>query len=189
MVRTPKLVALAAVLLGLAFVAVAHADDDMIPNPAYEAWAKYKVGTWVEYQTDSEAAGSKNAIVTTQTLKALTPDKATVEIKSSMVVAGNKMDMPPQTQDIEAKIKRPAAAAATSDAPKTEQGTEDVKVDDKTYSCKWTQVSMEQNGMKTDAKTWTCDDVPGSVVKIESETTGAMTSTTKMALTKCVIQQ
>jgi hypothetical protein len=189
MFRHAKLAALGAVLICFAFVATAHADDDMIDNPAYQSWAKYKAGTWVQYQTDSEAAGSKNAIVTTQTLKEIAPDKATIVIQSSMVVAGNKMDMPPQTQEITAKIKRPPAAAAPAgDAPKTEQGTEDIKVDDKTYSCKWTQVTSEQNGMKTNSKTWTCDDVPGSTVKVEAETSGSMTATTKMALVKCVIQ-
>jgi hypothetical protein len=189
MFRPRKLAALGAVLICFAFIAIAHADDDMIDNPAYQSWAKFKAGTWVEYQTDSEAAGSKNAIVTTQTLKELTPEKATIVIQSSMVVAGKKMDMPAQTQELTAKIKRPPAApAATGDAPKTDQGTEDIKVDDKTFSCKWTQVTTEQNGMKTTSKTWTSDDVPGSVVKIESESSGSMTSTTKMALVKCAIQ-
>ena len=49
-------------------------------------------------------------------------------------------------------------------------------------------MTTEQNGMKTTSKTWTSDDVPGSVVKIESESSGSMTSTTKMALVKCAIQ-
>jgi hypothetical protein len=190
MFRYGKFAVVGAVMVCLGFVAIAHADDDMIDNPAYQSWAKYKAGTWVEYQTDSEAMGSKNSIITTQTLKSITADKATIEIKSSMMVSGNKMDMPPQIQEITAKIKRPPAPpAASGDAPKTDQGTEDIKADDKTYSCKWTETTTEQNGMKTTAKTWTCDDVPGSVVKIESNTTGSMTAKTSMALVKCVIQQ
>jgi membrane-bound inhibitor of C-type lysozyme len=188
MVRTGKAAAVFAALICFAIVASARADDDMIDNPAYQSWAKYKVGTWVEYQTDSEAMGSKNTIITTQTLKSLTPDAATVVIQSSMTVSGNKMDMPPQTQEITSKIKRPPAAAATSNAPQIEKGTEDVKVGDKTYACKWTQVTTEQNGMKTVAKTWSCDDVPGSIVRIESSTTGSMTATNKMALVECKIQ-
>ncbi|MGD0461058.1 MAG: hypothetical protein ABSB74_01085 [Tepidisphaeraceae bacterium] len=188
MFRPGKFAALGAIMICLAWVAIAQADDDMIDNPAYQSWAKYKPGTWVKYQTDSEAMGSKNTIITTQTLKDLTPDKATVEILSSMSVSGNKMDMPPQLQEITAKIKRPPAPPANSEAPKTEQGTEDLKVGDKTYSCKWTKVTNEQNGMKITAKTWTCDDVPGLVVKMESSTSGSMTATNTMALVECEIK-
>jgi len=187
MFRSGKLSALSAVMICFACVAIARADDDLIDNPAYQSWAKYKPGTWVEYQTDSEAMGSKNTIITTQTLKDLSPDKATIVIQSSMTVSGNKMDMPAQTQEITAKIKRPPAPPANSEAPKTEQGAEDIKVGAKTYSCKWTQVTTEQNGMKTVAKTWTCDDVPGLVVKMESSTSGSMTATNTMALVECDI--
>src|ERR1700689_4312775 len=112
MFRYGKFAVIGAVMTFLAFVAIGHADDDMIDNPAYQSWAKYKVGTWVEYQTDSEAMGNKTSIVTTQTLKALTADKATIVIQSSMKMAGNKMDMPPQTQELTAKIKRPPAPPA-----------------------------------------------------------------------------
>jgi hypothetical protein len=188
MLRPRKSAALFAALMCFAFVAIVHADDDMIDNPAYQSWAKFKVGTWVEYQTDSEAMGNKNTIITTQTLKTLTPDTATIVIQSSMTVGGKKMDMPPQTQEITSKIKRPPAPPAAGDAPKTEQGTEDVQVDGKTYSCKWTEVTSEQNGMKTTSKTWSSDDVPGSIVKIQSSTTGSMTATNTMALVKCQIQ-
>lgn len=127
MFRSWKLSALSAVVMCLACVAIARADDDMIDNPAYQSWAKYKPGTWVKYQTDSEAMGSKNTIVTTQTLKGLSPDKATIVIQSSMTVSGNKMDMPAQTQEITAKIKRPPAPPANSEAPKIEQGAETSK--------------------------------------------------------------
>jgi hypothetical protein len=188
MVRSKIFGVLGAVIVCMAFVAIAHADDDMIDNPAYQSWAKYKPGTLVKYQTDSEAMGSKSTIVTTQTLKDLNPDKATIEIDSTMIVGGNKMNMPPQTEDITAKIKQPPAPPANAEAPKTEQGTEDVKVGDKTYSCKWTKVTAEQNGTKTTTKTWTCDDVPASVVKMESSTTGSMTANTSMILLECDIK-
>jgi hypothetical protein len=180
-----KSIAVCAALLFFAIAAIAHADDDMIDNPAYQSWAKHKTGTMVKHHTESDSMGNKTSIDTTQTLTDLTPDKATIEVKGSMKMAGNSMDMPAQTQEIPAKIKKPDDAAPAGDAQKPKQGTEDVKIGDKTYSCKWTEVTTDQNGTKTTAKTWTCDDVPGNVVKMEANRSGAMTATVTMALVEC----
>ncbi len=174
---------IAPLALCLAFVATVKADDQMIDNPAYASWAKFKPGTFVKYTNETKAMGNTTSTEMTQTLKSVDPDKVTIEIKTSMVVAGNKMDMPATTQDLPAKIKKPdPGAAQPTDAPKTDTSTEDVQAAGKTFSCKKTTVTNDQNGMKTTATTWTCDDVPGSVVKMHSETSGSMTSSMNMDL-------
>jgi hypothetical protein len=185
MLRYSKVIALCALALSFAMVSIARADDDMIDNPAYQAWAKFKPGTLVKYSTDTNAMGNSSSMKTTQTLTAITPDKATVQVKMSMVVAGNKMDMPAQpAQDIPAKIKKADSSANPSPATTApDVSTEDVQAAGKTYSCKKTTVTSDQNGMKSTVTTWTCEDVPGSVVKMESEVTGTMTASTKMILT------
>ena len=186
MFRFSKLMTLMAVAMSLAIISMARADDETIDNPAYQAWAKFKPGTLVKYTTDVNAMGNASSMETTQTLTDVTADKATVEAKVSMVVAGNKMDMPAQPpQDIPAKIKKPDASAippSATTAPVPDVSTEDVQAAGKTYSCKKTTVTTEQNGMKSTVTTWTCDDIPGSVVKMDAEVTGAMTSSTKMIL-------
>lgn len=170
--------------MSFGFISTVRADDTMIDNPAYTNWAKFKPGTLVKYSMEVNAMGNASSTETTQTLKNVAADKVTVEMKSSMVVAGNKMDMPPTLQEIPAKIKKPdTSAVQPADAPKTETSTEDVQAAGKTYSCKKTTVSSDQNGMTTKATTWTCDDVPSGVVKLEAETSGSMTSSTKMVLT------
>jgi len=167
-----------------ALMGTARADDQMMDNPVYTSWAKFKAGTSVKYATDIKAMGNTTSTETTQTLKEITPDKATIEMKTSMVVAGSKMDMPPTNQEIPAKIKMPdPAATQATDVPKTETSTEDVQAAGKTYSCKKTIVTSDQNGMTTKAITWTCDDIPGTTVKMEAETSGSMTASTKMILT------
>ena len=184
MFRFSKLMALIAVAMSLAIVSFARADDETIDNPAYQAWAKFKPGTLVKYSTETNAMGNASTMETTQTLTDITPDKAMVEVKISMVVAGNKMDMPAQpAQEIPAKIKKVDASAnppSATTAP--DVSTEDVQAAGKTYSCKKTTVISEQNGLKSTTTTWTCDDIPGSVVKLDSEVTGSMTSSTKMIL-------
>ena len=184
MIRFNWPMALCAFAMSFALIGTVRADDQMIDNPAYTSWAKFKAGTFVKYSTDVNAMGNASSSQTTTTLKDINPDKATVEIKTSMVVAGNKMDMPATTQEIPAKVKKPdTTAAQATDAPKSETSTEDVQAAGKTYSCKKTTVTSDQNGMTTKATTWTCDDIPGTMVKMEAETTGSMTSSTKMTLT------
>jgi hypothetical protein len=184
LLRTQSALTLCAVLVSMALANVVRADD-MIDNPAYQKWAKYNKGTSVTYSTDSTAMGNTSTITTTTTLTDLTPDKATISVASSMMVGGNKMDMPAQSQDIPAKIKKPAdsTGAQPADAPKTDSTKEDVQAAGKTFSCTKTTVTTDQNGMTSKATTWTCDDVPNGIVKMEAETSGAMSSTTKMVLT------
>src|SRR5580658_9920796 len=133
-----------------ALVGAARADDTMIDNPAYQSWAKFKPGTLVKYSSETNAAGNATSMEMTQTLKDINADKATIEVKMSMVMAGNKTDMPATTQEIPAKIKKvDPAAPQTADVPKTETGTEDVQAAGKTYSCKKTTVTSDANGMST----------------------------------------
>ena len=181
MVRFAKGIVFCTAILASSLIARA---DDMIANPAYESWAKTKAGSVVKYSQASEAMGSKSSGEMTQTLTEITPDAAKVEVKMTMTVAGNKMDMPASTLTIAAKIAKPASDAAAK-MPKVEEAKdkEDVKVGDKTYSCKVSTVTSESNGMKTSAKTWTCTDVPGGLVKTQTSTTGAMTATSMMTLT------
>jgi hypothetical protein len=172
-----------------AMVGAVRADDTLSDNPAYQSWAKFKPGTLVKYSSNTNAAGNATTMEMTQTSKDVNADKATIEVKMSMVMAGNKTDMPATTQEIPAKIKKPDPAAPnTADAPKTDTSTEDVQAAGKTYSCKKTTVTSDANGMTTKATTWTCDDVPGLMVKMESESTGAMSMSMKMNLTDVEVQ-
>jgi hypothetical protein len=97
-------------------------------------------------------------------------------------VAGKKTDLPANTVTITSKMAKPADPAAGSTTQPTET-KEDVVVDGKTYSCKVTTVSTQKSGMAINAKVWTCPDVPGTMIKTESTTTGAVTSTSSMILT------
>jgi len=184
MLRTKTAFLLGVAVMCLALVNIARADD-MIDNPAYQQWAKFNKGTSVTYTTDSTTMNNTSTITTTTTLTDLTPDKATIQVATSMTVGGNKMDMPAQTQDIPAKIKKPAdsTGAQPADAPKTDTSKEDVQAIGKTFSCTKTTVTTDQNGMTSKATTWICPDVPSGVVKMEAEVSGAMQSTTKMMLT------
>ncbi len=170
-------------LFSVCLANIARADDQ-IDNPAYKSWAKFNKGTSVTYSTQATTMGNTSNITTTETLMDVTPDAVTVQMSLSMVVAGNTMNMPGQTQTIPAKITRSTGAATTQpvDASAT-TATEDVQAAGKTFSCKKVTATMNQNGMTATSTSWMCDDVPGGMVKMESNSTGSMTATTSMMLT------
>jgi hypothetical protein len=160
---------------------------EQIDNPAYTAWAKFKPGTSVTTKTEtvSKMGGTENKMEMTTTTKLvdLKPDEATIEMTTQMKMGG--ADMPASTtppQKIPAKIDKPADAGGTAPKVDKKEGTDKVEVGGKTYNTKTVETTTDANGMKTTAKVWQSDEVPGGMVKMESTTTGAMESTSKMTL-------
>lgn len=161
-----------------------------VDNPAYQNWAKYKPGTSITYSQKMDAGGMKMQTEMTQTLKELTPEKAVVEMAmSSAMMPGSK-----QTMDIPAKVEEANAVKPGQLPPGVKGetkslGKEKLKVGDKEYECEVTQFTGEQQGMKSEGKSWTTDELPGNLVKMEMKATGdqgAMES--KMELTKVEIK-
>lgn len=164
----------------------ALAAEDLVDNPQYAGWSKFKPGTSVKYSQATVAMGQNTEGEIVMTLIAITPEKATIETKMSMVMEGKKVDMPAQKLDIAAKV--PKSQAKDTGEPdgsakaETKQGAEKIEVGGKTYDCKWTEVTSDQNKMHMIAKTWLSDEVPGKMVKMEATTTGEMASTVKLTL-------
>jgi hypothetical protein len=142
-----------------------------IDNPMYKNWSAFKVGTWVKMKSETEASGMKTEMETTSKLVELTAAKAVVEVTTSMTTMGNKMDLPARKDEIPAKI--PDATATTEKKPDVKQGTEDVDAGGKKVKAQW--VEMDTNGTKS--KVWTSTEVPGTMVKMNSETPGQSKTT------------
>jgi len=169
------------------FLAVSSARAEQVANPAYEAWSKFKVGTTVKLASETVAGTNTIKNTTTTKLLEITPDKAVVETTISMNMSGRVMDMPPQKQDIKAQIEKPSAAtAAEAEKAKSATGEEDVKIGDKTYKTKWTEVNIVHNGVMVHLRTWMSDQVPGGVVKMTSNTEGANASSTKAEVAEVI---
>lgn len=161
-------------------------NAEKIANPSYETWNKLGVGSSSTLKSMTDAMGNTTEGETTTTLVEKSAEKVVVEIKASMTMAGQKMDLPAQKIEYPAQIdKEPAgtnpATAAPVDAKVTE---ESVTVPAGTFKCKVVESSTEANGMTTKSKSWTSDEVPGSLVKSETVTEGAMASKTTMELAK-----
>ena len=53
-----------------------------------------------------------------------------------------------------------------------DEGTETIKVGGSDVKSKWYKYKSENDGMTTQAQSWSSDDVPGGFVKLVSKTTG-----------------
>jgi len=153
-----------AVIVGLGGLCLGETVD----NPAYGSWAKFKPETMIQMKVTADFGGNKTVQTMTTTLKEVTAEKVVLEVKVSMETGGQKIDMPPQTQEIPAKIEK-QEPPADAPKPKVSEGTEKVTVPAGEFDCKKTTTEMEVQGTKTVSTAWTCDSVPGMLVKTESK--------------------
>ncbi len=153
---------------------------EMVDNPRYLDWSKYKPGTFIKMQSTTVAGGQNIKSTITTTLKEVTADKLMLEMKTSMAIPGipaqETSTMMTEPSKIEkAKIK-PTTPEEMPNCKILNKGTEDLKIGDKTYKCNWYEMETEQQGMKMTSKYWTCNDVLGKAVKMEAKMTGTDTS-------------
>lgn len=153
------------------------AAGDKVDNEEYKAWADAKVGTWCKFKMVSEAAGTKTEMEISAKLLEKTDEKLVLEMKTVMVIAGNKTEMPAQKKEIPAKIDK-IEPEGEGMKPKTTEGDEEIEVAGKKLKCHWVETVTEIEGMKTTSKTWKCKDVPGGMVKMTTKAVGADGSVT-----------
>ena len=103
---------------------------------------------------------------------ALTAEGATVEMLTTVTTNGMEFKTPPQKVEVTKVVELPAGRGKDHfDKPEglVEQGTETVKIDGVEYKTKWTTTKTNVGGTEMEAKTWTSDDVPNMLVKMESK--------------------
>lgn len=164
---------------------------EMVDNPAYKMWAKYKPDTQVSYTQEMSGGGHNMTMNMTNKLVEVTDDNVTVEM--SMSSSMMPMAMPPRKTVHPAKVEQ-EKATPTQMPPgfKGEVkplGQETVEIDGTKYDCQVFQFSGEGQGQKMEGKTWTCKDIPGGMVKMESTGTGQQSMSMKMTLVKAEVKQ
>lgn len=171
----------------LALAAGAAPADDAIPNPEFTGWAKFKKGTFVTVKTTSVAAGVTSEALSTTTLIEVGADKLVLEYVTVSKFNGMEFKLPPTKREVTKTFTLPKGVKKDDVTPPmqevaTENGTETIKVGGTEYKAKWTKTKVEIAGTTTEAKVWMSDAVPGTMVKMESTTTGKITSTTTVEL-------
>jgi hypothetical protein len=159
---------LAAPVLLLAVVPFAIGADE--ENP----YKKAKVGDFATYKMVTKVGGFNVEGTLTQTVTAKDDKEVTLETTGKV----NNMDLPAQKQTIDlTKPFDPTKAAANVppgagvNVQKLKDGTEKVKVGEKTYDTKWETYKVKLNAMgmafESDMKVWQAKELPIPIVKME----------------------
>ncbi|HNW36908.1 MAG TPA: hypothetical protein PKM25_18350, partial [Candidatus Ozemobacteraceae bacterium] len=82
----------ACILMAVLAAATVFAAD-MVDNPSYAAWSKFKIGTELKYKQVSEVANMKTESEITYKLVELTPEKAVVEMGGAFIKFGQFFSM------------------------------------------------------------------------------------------------
>jgi hypothetical protein len=158
--------------------AMARAED--MDNPAYAAWSKFNIGSSETLAADMQGANPQAPKMTMEMVRKLVEkadDHITVEVTTTIDVAGQKKEMPPRQQKVPAKIEKKDVKSS---------GTEDVEAAGKKYTCKvYDMKNFSAQNPDASVKLWVNDDIPGGLVKMEAESArGKMTSVLKSFETK-----
>jgi hypothetical protein len=165
--------------------------QDTIDNPEFAAWKKFKKGTSVTMKATSSAMGFSSEMLTTMTLVEVGDDKVVVETSGMSKAMGMEFKIPATKRDVPKTVQIPKGAKKPDPKgepePKKpegtyEEGTETLKIAGTELKTKWYKFRSEMGGIKTDAKMWVSEDVPGGMVKMEATTTGTVASETRMEL-------
>ena len=184
MMRLTRFAAVAAVL---ALAAGPAAAQDTIDNPEFASWSKFKKGTSVTLKSTSEVMGMTTEVLLTTTLVETGADKLVVETATVAKVNGMEFKTPGMKRDVTKTLTLPKGVkkeevAAGKPPGSLEEGTETLKVAGTEVKTKWYKFTAEVDKTKTEGKTWMSDDVPGRLVKSETNTTGAFAVKSRMEL-------
>jgi hypothetical protein len=174
-----------AAVVSVAFAAC-PAFAETIDNPEFAMWQKHKKGTSITLKTTSTAEGVTSETTMTTTLLEVGADKVVVETSVISKFNGMEFKTPPTKREVNKKLDLPEGAKKedfqSADKPNGtyEEGTETVKVGAGEYKAKWYKYKIEIAGQKTEAKMWTSDEVPGTMLKMETTTTGGGSSKTEL---------
>lgn len=166
-------------------VRAADAKAELTDNPAYQAWAGYKPGTFVthdnvtEYTMEGAPTANKMTMTRTTKLVELTADKAVVETSSSVQTPMGKQQSPMHKMEIPAKISKEKAdlpmgipAEASVEIKDMKKGTDTIEVKGEkleTTTQEFTAVVKQgEQEITSHAKVWSTNKVPGGLVKMET---------------------
>lgn len=166
------------------FVPTTDPPRDQVVNPQYRTWAAFSVGTIVTLRSITETTGSSSVTTTTTTykLQERTDDLVMIEMQTNTKRHdGAEIVTPPE------KFRHPKLITLAPGVSKEEfgkppksaaHGEETLTIGGKTYQTRWHTGKDRSEGGEVTVKVWSCDDVPGGLVKSVTETPGVGKTTT-----------
>lgn len=167
-------------ILVVMWLTAGMAYAEMVDNPMYQHWARFKPGSYVTVKCTTKTGNFANESEQTYTLKEITPQKAVLETKMTVIAGGNRTAMPTSTMDIPARVEKGKAVATTdvkANGKVIGQGEEVMTIKDKKVKVKWIKSVADVSGTKSEVTVWTSDDIPNMTAKSVNNTSGKSSMT------------
>lgn len=161
----------ACVLLAVALVPAAVADP---PEPVKypTSWANAKVGDVMKYQLPNNLQ---------QTYEVSKVDEQFAYVKMTMVIPAAPVAIPPTTQKFPRYTTvKPVPPKPNPDVQFKQLPDQDVTVSGQTLHCKVAQTIMKIGERTITSTVWHCAQVPGGLVKSQSDAAGTMQITQQL---------
>ena len=143
-------------------------DDEMVDNPMYTAWAKFKPGATATLSENTKYSGDTNPVpdhkVITYRLVSVSPEKVVVSAVTVEQEALGTVESAPTRHTYPAKLKKSYLAQAAPELQAT-KGEETITWKDKEIKCKTLSGSYKKEGEEVEFKFCINDSVPGGFVK------------------------
>lgn len=150
-------------------------EEDLVPNPLYVHWAKFKPGSYSVLKQETRIVRAQAQTFSRVTLSEVSEAGVIVEIHHILEhVNPDQTDGPPERRFIPALISKIAAERQETPPGKTRKGYETLNHGTVTLETRWVETNLEQGPLSKLAKVWYCEEVPNRVVK-ESVTMKGMT--------------
>ena len=174
-------IASAVALFALGAAALAQ---QTVENAEFKNWSKFEKGTSVTLKNVTTSGDIKSESIITTTLVEVGADKLVLEMAVTAKLNGMEFKNPPMKRDVTKTVTLPAGTPKPDPKAKpegtVEEGTETLKIGGTEYKTKWYKTKVKAGGADTESKVWTSDDVPGTIVKMETTSAGASPVTIKM---------
>ena len=141
-----------------------------VPDPEYQSWAKFPVGTAVVYKVSIRQTDSKAETTDTHTLVELTAGKVVVEMTRVFKQSIGDYSPPAARHEIEREMYAPPGhKPGTPIAPEglIDSCEEPLTLGGRKYTTRYTKRVVRPGG-DWFVETWASDEVPGRVVKSAS---------------------
>jgi hypothetical protein len=136
-------------------------------NPEYKAWASFPAGAWVKHRHVEDSADTVTEREITNRLIDLSPEKAVLEVEIVRIANGIRADVHRDRLEIPARIGICRCPDRGEDREVME-GEEELTVGAEKLMCRWVEIVETGRFGKSFSKVWSCRDIPGEIVNMES---------------------
>ncbi len=181
--------------LGLAVILIA-AGGIAWTEPVKNSWANFKPGTTITLT--NKMVGSMGPMkfeqrtTITSTLKEVTENEVILHMVTENVRVMNGQEQKLKSKETDPHyplMAEPPPQVKPAEGEKQETGEEELTISKRKFKCKWTQLVQKIEGSKVTTKTWTSDEMPGNLVKMESSSEGKMNSEMKGGVVEVDIKE